>query len=183
MRSRFPALSWTTHEQACCFHIAGHRLPMSMFAGHMLVDSAAGHPTCGGAYFAALESCLNAACVKSTIIYVEKATIPIKTRGFRGSALTKEIRLVPLRLCNAAVFVEMLILKNDVPPLLAVTFVDSYISDLQKNLIIWQWSDKDSFVKELHPLKRKHCSQCVQLSRCRFQSARERIQKIWCGSL
>ena len=129
MRSRAPALSPTNLEPACCFHIASLRLPMSLLAGHMLVDSAAGHPTCGGAYFAALESGLNAAGVTSTIIPFEKATVPIKACGVGGSALTKEVRLVPLRLGNVIVCVEMLIFRNDVPPLLAVTLFESGIID------------------------------------------------------
>ena len=60
-RTEVQALSLTTsYEPSRCFHIAGHKLPMSLHAGHMLVDSAAGHPTCGGASCAVLEHGLNA---------------------------------------------------------------------------------------------------------------------------
>ena len=125
LRTKVPGLSWTRkHEPSFCFsHIASHKLLMSLHAGHVLVDSAAGHPTCGGTYFAVLEHGLNAFGIKSVVIPFEKATIPIKARGVGGSALAKSVRFVPLRLGNASVFVEILILKNDVPPLLAVTLL------------------------------------------------------------
>ena len=40
--------------QFFCYRSAG--LLMTMFIGHMLVDTVAGHTTCGGAYFQAFES-------------------------------------------------------------------------------------------------------------------------------
>ena len=55
----FEAKSRQTIEAASfCFHTNG--LPMTILVGHMPVDTAAGHPACGRAYFQALESGLNA---------------------------------------------------------------------------------------------------------------------------
>ena len=54
----------TKHEPSRSFHIASHKLLMFLHAGHMRVDSAAGHPTCGGAYFAVLEHGLNASGIE-----------------------------------------------------------------------------------------------------------------------
>ena len=95
------------------FHAAG--LPMTMLIGHMLVDTIASHSICGGAYFHALESGLNAFDIKSIFIQFHKATRLIRACGAGGAACSKEIRFIPLRLGNATVFAEMLILKSDVP--------------------------------------------------------------------
>ena len=54
--------------------------------------------TTSSIYLAALEHGLNASGTKSVAIPSEKATIPIKACGVGGSALTKEVRLVPMRL-------------------------------------------------------------------------------------
>ena len=71
--------------------------------GHMLADSAAGHPTQGGAYFDILEFGLHAQGMKSIILSSDKITIPVKARGVGGSALAREVRFIPLRLGNATV--------------------------------------------------------------------------------
>ena len=53
-------------------------MTIPLHAGHMLMDSAAGHPTCGGSYFDVLESGLNVHGINSVIISSDRATIPIK---------------------------------------------------------------------------------------------------------
>ena len=90
----------------------------------LLVDTAAGHPTCGGSYLEVLEKGLNTHGIKSVIISFSKASIPTKARGVGGTVQTKEVMLIPMRLDNATVFVELLVLKNEVPPLLSVTLLD-----------------------------------------------------------
>ena len=76
---------------------------MNVLVGHMLVDTAAGHPTCGGAYFEALESGVNTYGLQSAVNLFSKATIPVTARGVGGAATYKEVRLIPLRLGNAIV--------------------------------------------------------------------------------
>ena len=84
-----------------CFNTNG--LPMTILVGHMLVDAAAGHPTCGGAYFEAFESVLNAFGIQSIVIPFHKATIPVRVRDAGGATSSKEVRPIPLRLGNAIV--------------------------------------------------------------------------------
>ena len=50
--------SESLESQLFCVHSGG--LPMTTLIGHMPVDTAAGHPTCGGAYFQAFVSGFNA---------------------------------------------------------------------------------------------------------------------------
>ena len=117
--------------------------------------------------FGVFEHGLNASGFKSVVIPFEKATIQIKARGVGGSALPKEVRPVPL-LRNAIVCIEMLILKNAVMPLLAVTLLESCIINLQKNLITWQCSCKGAFGSDLYTLKSRHRSVNV----CSFQGVK-----------
>ena len=63
---------------------------LTLQEGFVLVDTAAGHPICGGFYFDALERGLNKQGVKSVVISVDKASIPTKARGVGGTASTKE---------------------------------------------------------------------------------------------
>ena len=106
-------------------------------AGSALVDTGAGHPTCGSVYFERIETELNRCGIKSIVIPTENASIPVHAKGVGGVACTKEVRLVPMRLGNMTVFVEMLILDNEVPPLLSATLLDRCIVDLQRNVIVW----------------------------------------------
>ena len=52
----------------------------------------------------------------------------------------------------------MLILKNDVPPFLCVSFLETCFIDLQYDMITWRWLGKPHFVNALHRLKRRHRS-------------------------
>ena len=95
--------------------------------GCALVDTAAGHPTCGGSYFETLEAGLNMCGLKSVVISSDRASIPIQARGVGGVARTKEVRLIPMRLGDLTVFVEMLILSREVPPLLSASTQCAYL--------------------------------------------------------
>ena len=67
-------------------------------AGSALVDTGAGHPTCGSLYFERIETALNQWGIKSVVIPAKKASIPVCAKGVGGVASTKEVRLVPMRL-------------------------------------------------------------------------------------
>ena len=69
------------------FEIGDRNLPLQ--EGFVLVDTAAGHPTCGGSYFDALELWLNKQGLKSVVISVDKASIPTKARGVGGTPQLK----------------------------------------------------------------------------------------------
>ena len=58
-------------------------------AGSALVDTGAGHPTCGSLYFERIETELNKWGIKSVIIPMEKASIPVCAKGVGGIASTK----------------------------------------------------------------------------------------------
>ena len=111
-------------------------------AGSALVDTGAGHPTCGSLSFERIEVALNRCGIKSVVIPAKLASIPVCAKGVGGVASTKEVRVVPMRLGNETVFAEVLILDNDVPPLLPATLLDRCIIDLQRNVIVWNWANK-----------------------------------------
>ena len=97
-------------------------------AGSALVDTGAGHPTCGALSFERIEVALNRCGIKSVAIPANMASIPVCAKGVGGVASTKEIRIVPMRLGNETVFAEVFILHNDVPLLLRATLLDKCIS-------------------------------------------------------
>ena len=114
-------------------------------AGSALVDTGAGHPTCGAASFVRIKTALNRCGIKRVIIPATIASIPLCAKGVGGLASTKEIRIVPMRLGNDTVFAEVLILNNDVPLLLPATLLDKCVIDLQRNVIVWHWANKKPF--------------------------------------
>ena len=122
----------------------------------MLVDTTAVHPTCGGSYIEVLEKGLNTHGIKRVITSHNKASIPTKARGVGGTAQTKEVRLIPMRLGNATVFVELLVLKHEVPPLLSVTLLEQCVIDLQRNVLTWKWISRDTCESVMHTLSSKH---------------------------
>ena len=127
-------------------------------AGSALVDTGAGHPTCGSLSFERIEIALNQCGIKSVVIPAHMASIPACANGVGGVASTKEVRVVPMRFGNDTIFAEMLILDNDVPPLLPATLLDSCIVDLQRNVIVWNWANKKQCETEMLILKSKHRS-------------------------
>ena len=129
---------------------------IEIYEGCVLVDTAAGHPTCGGSYFDALERGLNKHGIKSVIISSNVASIPTRARGVGGIAQTKEVRLIPMRLGNATMFVELLVLKSEVPPLLSVTLFEKCVIDLQRNVITWNSKGRAPCESVMHSLKSKH---------------------------
>ena len=94
--------------------------------------------------------------MKSVVISVDKASIPTKARGVGGTASTKEIRLIPMRLGNVTAFVELLALKHEVPPLLSVTLLEHCVIDLQRNIFTWNWRGRASCESVMYSLKSKH---------------------------
>ena len=137
-------------------YASASNLPLS--EGCALVDTAAGHPTCGGSYFEALEMGLNKWGVKSVVISSDKASIPTQARVVGGVAQTKEVRLIPMRLWNITVFVEMLILNSEVPPLLSATLMDKCVIDLQRNVLTGSWKVRAPCESVTHTLRSKHRS-------------------------
>ena len=136
------------------FEIRDRNLPLQ--EGFVLVDTAAGHPTCGGSYFDALERVLNKQGVNCVVISVDKASIPTKARGVGGIASTKEIRLIPMRLGNVKACEELLVLKNEVPPLLSVTLLEHCVIDLQRNILTWNLRGRASCESVMYSLNSKH---------------------------
>ena len=63
-----------------------------------------------------------------------------------------------MRLGDQTIFAEVLILDNDVPPLLPSTLFDNCIVDLQRNVIVWNWANKKPCETEMLRLKSKHRS-------------------------
>ena len=96
------------------------------------------------------------------------ASIPVQARGVCGVAQTKDVRLIPLRLGDSTVLIEMFILNNDVPPLLSVTLLDNCIIDFKSNLITWNWPNKAPCKSTMCTLRSKHrsvnASQRVRIS-------------------
>ena len=90
------------------------------------------------------------------IISRNKASIPTKARGVDGTAQTKEVRLIPMRLGNAMVFVELLVLTNEVPQLLSVTLLEQCVIDLQRNVLTWKWLGSEPCESVMHTLSSKH---------------------------
>ena len=85
-------------------HVYASTANLFLSEGCALVDTAAGHPTCGGSYFETLEAGLNKCGPKNVVISSDKASIPIQARGVGGVAQTREVRLIPMRLGNITVF-------------------------------------------------------------------------------
>ena len=130
-------------------------MPMHL-KGCALVDTAAGHPTCGGSYFETLDAGLNTCGVKSVVISSDRASIPIQARGVGGVVQTKEVRLIPMRLGDITVFVEMLILNSEVPPLLSAIPFDKCVIDLQRNALTWNWEGRAACESVMHTFRSKH---------------------------
>ena len=69
-----------------------------LHAGSALIDTGAGHPTCGSVYFERIDTELNRCGIKSIVIPTEKASIPVHAKGSGGVAYTKEVGPVPMQL-------------------------------------------------------------------------------------
>ena len=108
----------------------------------MLVDIAASPLTCGGSYLAVFEKGLNMHGVKRVIISPDKASIPTRARGVGGTAQTKDVRLILMRLGNVTAFVELLVLKSEVHPLLSVSLLEQCVIDLRRNVLTWNWGGR-----------------------------------------
>ena len=90
---------------------------------------------------------------KSEIITPDKASIPIRARGVGGTAQTKEVRLIFMRFGNATAFVELLVLKSEVPPLLSVTLFEQCDIDLRRNILTWHWSGRSQCESVMHSIR------------------------------
>ena len=94
--------------------------------------------------------------MKRVVISSDNASIHTKARGVGGIASTKEIRLIQMRLGDITVFVELLVLKSEVPPLLSATLLDKCVIDLQRNILTWNWKGRAPCESVMHTLRSKH---------------------------
>ena len=90
------------------------------------------------------------------IISSNVASIPTRARGVGGIAQTKEVRLIPMRIGNATMFVELLVLKSEVPQLLSVTLFEKCVIDLQRNVITWNSKGRAPCESVMYSLRSKH---------------------------
>ena len=61
-----------------------------------------------------------------------------------------------MRLGNATVFVELLVLKHEVPQLLSVTLLEQGVIGLQRNVLTWKWIGREPCESVMHTLGSKH---------------------------
>ena len=102
---------------------------MPFYAGHMLLDSAVGHRTCRGSYFEILETSLDAYGIKVLSFRLKKARSKLRHVEL---VVATDVRHMPMRLGNVSLFVEILVLRSDVPHLLSVTLPETCVINLQK---------------------------------------------------
>ena len=93
-----PPEAYSSWEMTTLAHIENERTCARILpAGSALVDTGAGHPTCGNLYFERIEAAFNRCGVKSIVILANTASIPVCAKGVGGVASTKEVRFVPMR--------------------------------------------------------------------------------------
>ena len=63
---------------------------------------------------------------------------------------------MPMRVGNATVFVELLVLKNEVPLLLSVTLFEQCVIDLRRNVFTWKLSGREPCESVMYTLSSKH---------------------------
>ena len=127
-------------------------------AGSALIDTGAGHPTCGSLYFERIETELNTCGIPCDIIHAEQNVHSSMCKRRLRNRKYKISQTCSYETRKSNYFAEVLILDNDVPPLLPATLLDNCIVDLQRNVIVWNWVNKEPYETEMLRLKSKHRS-------------------------